>query len=122
MGSDIGIQFSLRLQSRVLVAQPGGRSGASRWLTGTNSLREDNEIRILQYDPDQERLISVGTFNHAPEVWSIAPSAKQEDRFITVWAKGDGWIMRASMMRPGVVNHHGGVHGPWPWSTSSHMH
>lgn len=86
MGSDIGIQFSLKLQARVLAAQPG-RSGSSRWLTGTNSLREDNEIRVLQYDPDQERLVSVGVYNHAPEVWSIAPSAKQEDRFITVWAR-----------------------------------
>ena len=46
------------------------------------------QIRVLQYDPDQERLLSIASYRHAPEVWSIAPSAADEDLMITVWGKG----------------------------------
>ena len=46
------------------------------------------QIRVLQYDPDQERLLSVRSFLHSPEIWCIAPSATSEDLFLTVWSKG----------------------------------
>ena len=49
-----------------------------------------SQIRVLQYDPDQERLLSIAVYRHAPEVWSIAPSAADEGVMLTVWSKGGG--------------------------------
>lgn len=46
------------------------------------------QIRVLQYDPDQERLLSVRSFQHTPEIWCIAPSGASEDLFLTVWSRG----------------------------------
>ena len=46
------------------------------------------QIRVLQYDPDQERLLSMAVYQHAPEIWCIAPSAASEEHLITVWSKG----------------------------------
>jgi WD40 repeat protein len=84
MASDIGVQYNLKLVSRALVASPNRES--NRWLVGTTSLREDNEIRVLSYDTEQDRVVSVASFLHAPEVWAIVPG-KSEDRFITIWAR-----------------------------------
>lgn len=84
MASDIGVQYNLKLVSRALVASPNRE--ANRWLVGTTSLREDNEIRILQYDAEQDRVVSVASFLHAQEVWAIVPG-RTEDKFITIWAR-----------------------------------
>eukprot|EP00798_Chlamydomonas_sp_ICE-L_P004935 gene4935-34706_t len=84
---DSSITVSLRFQARALAAQHADKI-SSKWLVGTNSLREENEISVLQYDPDQERLTAIKTYVHAPEIWDIAPSSQSQDLFLTVWSKG----------------------------------
>lgn len=113
---DIGSTYSLKFTSRALAALSADKIN-SKWVVGTNALREDNEvrnhvhqpailacpapalclltrapacvqIRVLQYDPDQERLLSVRSFQHTPEIWCIAPSGASEDLFLTVWSRG----------------------------------
>ncbi|GAX83993.1 hypothetical protein CEUSTIGMA_g11418.t1 [Chlamydomonas eustigma] len=81
-----GITYSLKFQARALAHHQGDRVN-SKWVVGTNALREENEIRVLQYDPDQERLLSVAAYHHPPEIWSITSSASSEDLFLTVWSK-----------------------------------
>ncbi|KAG2449235.1 hypothetical protein HYH02_005981 [Chlamydomonas schloesseri] len=78
--------FSARYQARVLVALPCDTI-TSKWLVGTTALREENEVRVLQYDQDNEQLACRRTFTHAAEMWDIAPHPNREDLFVTVWAK-----------------------------------
>lgn len=139
---ETAITYSLRLTARALAPLASEKS-VSKWMVGTNSLREENEVRalhvptpprpprlqqiwmgpsmdpfhqhtscrvsddlckgsmyrfallalqvrILQYDPDQERLISCKSYIHRPEIWDIAPCPASQDSFLTVWAKGEG--------------------------------
>eukprot|EP00198_Chlamydomonas_reinhardtii_P010611 XP_001699948.1 predicted protein [Chlamydomonas reinhardtii] len=83
----MAVTYSLKYQARVLVALPCDTI-SSKWLVGTTALREENEVRLLQYDQDNEQLVCRRTFTHAAEVWDIAPHPNQEDLFVTVWAKG----------------------------------
>ena len=41
-----GITYSLRYQARALVAQQADHTN-SKWLVGTNALREENEVLFL---------------------------------------------------------------------------
>jgi hypothetical protein len=43
MGDSHGVTYSLRLQARALIAQTADKIN-SKWLVGTNSLREENEV------------------------------------------------------------------------------
>ena len=63
------------------------------------------QVRILEYDPEQERLTSCKTFTHGPEVWSIAASPEDQDSFITVWSKG-GLQGRTGMVDQAGRQHH----------------
>ncbi|KAG2436284.1 hypothetical protein HXX76_006595 [Chlamydomonas incerta] len=80
------LTYSLKYQARVLVTLPCDTI-SSKWLVGTTALREENEVRLLQYDQDNEQLACRRTFTHAAEMWDIAPHPNREDLFVTVWAK-----------------------------------
>ncbi|KXZ43814.1 hypothetical protein GPECTOR_80g174 [Gonium pectorale] len=79
--------YQLKYQARVLVALPCDTI-SSKWLVGTTALREENEIRLLQYDADNEQLACRRAWAHPAEMWDIAPCPTRDDLFITVWAKG----------------------------------
>lgn len=87
---DAAVTYSLKYQARVLTSLPSD-SVNSKWIVGTTALREENEIRVLQYDPDTEQLVCKQSVTHSPEVWDIAPCPTREDLLVTVWAKnGNG--------------------------------
>ena len=46
MAAEKQISYGLKFQARALVALPG-EGGHSRWLVGTNALRDENEARLL---------------------------------------------------------------------------
>lgn len=50
--------------------------------------RPCTQIRVLQYDPDQEQLVCKQCLIHANEIWDIAPCPTSEELLITVWSKG----------------------------------
>jgi hypothetical protein len=51
------------------------------------------QIRVLQYDADQERLLSARPMVHPMECWHIACSGLRQDMFMTVWSKGQSfWL------------------------------
>ncbi|GLI70488.1 hypothetical protein VaNZ11_015369 [Volvox africanus] len=79
--------YSLKYQARVLVAVPSDTI-TSKWLVGTTALREENEVRMLQFDADSEQLVCKLVYSHPAEVWDIAPCPTRDDVFVSVWAKG----------------------------------
>lgn len=57
----------------------GGDTAASRsrFLIGTLSLREENEVHLIEVDdsdPDAPSVQEVGIFSHPGEVWALSPS------------------------------------------------
>eukprot|EP00200_Dunaliella_tertiolecta_P001671 CAMPEP_0202340126 /NCGR_PEP_ID=MMETSP1126-20121109/1698_1 /ASSEMBLY_ACC=CAM_ASM_000457 /TAXON_ID=3047 /ORGANISM="Dunaliella tertiolecta, Strain CCMP1320" /LENGTH=354 /DNA_ID=CAMNT_0048930785 /DNA_START=72 /DNA_END=1133 /DNA_ORIENTATION=+ len=90
MAPDHSVSYSLKLQSRALAAVQAEKN-ASQWVVGTNSLREENEVHVLEYDHDQERIACTRSLLHKPEVWDIATSCQQSDVLITVWGEAGNY-------------------------------
>ncbi|KIZ05664.1 tumor suppressing subtransferable candidate 1 [Monoraphidium neglectum] len=66
-GPNPQVQYTMQLHSRALVPVTGQRS-KSQWLVGSTALREENEVRLLEYDSDQEVLRSAAAWLHPDEV------------------------------------------------------
>lgn len=78
--------YTMQLKSRALAAV-AAQSGRAQWLAGSTAAREENEVRLLEYDPDREALVSGGVWLHPDEVWDIAPSPLAADRMATVHSR-----------------------------------
>ena len=63
----------------------GSSNGISQ--PGHESLSPPSQIRVLEYDPDQEVLRSAAAFTHDNEVWDLAPSPSGS-HVATVHSKG----------------------------------
>ncbi len=46
------------------------------------------QVRVLEYDPAQEQLVVRASWVHPEEVWDIACSPTDADKFATVHSKG----------------------------------
>ncbi|CAD7704086.1 unnamed protein product [Ostreobium quekettii] len=78
-----GITLGLKFQSRVLCPQVAQKD-RSQWLVATNCLREENEVRFVEYDPGTESVRSPSAYVHRAEVWDLAACPSRTDRFFTV--------------------------------------
>ena len=45
-----------------------------RFLVGTGSVRDENEVHLVEYDEDQNTLSLVSLFSHPAEVWALCSS------------------------------------------------
>eukprot|EP00878_Enallax_costatus_P027930 GHUV01030119.1.p1 GENE.GHUV01030119.1~~GHUV01030119.1.p1 ORF type:complete len:321 (+),score=73.78 GHUV01030119.1:554-1516(+) len=85
MTSPEAITYSLTLPARTLRSVPDDQ--VTQWLVGTTSLREENEIRLLECDPATEQLVVRASWVHPEEVWDIACCPGHADKFVTVHSK-----------------------------------
>ncbi|KAI8465862.1 MAG: WD40-repeat-containing domain protein [Monoraphidium minutum] len=99
-GSRSQVQYQAQLHSRVLVPVTAQRS-RSQWLVGSTSLRDENELRLLEYDPEHEALTSVTSWVHPEEVWDAAPCPVATERVITVHSKGGAYGATLWRAEPG---------------------
>ena len=49
----------------------------TKFLLGTLSLREDNEVQVITYKEEEIDIRCERVYKHPYEIWSLAPSAKQ---------------------------------------------
>eukprot|EP00882_Tetradesmus_deserticola_P030291 GHRQ01033992.1.p1 GENE.GHRQ01033992.1~~GHRQ01033992.1.p1 ORF type:complete len:134 (+),score=38.56 GHRQ01033992.1:24-404(+) len=82
------VTFSLTLPARTLRAVPA-ENGVTQWIAGTTSLREENEVRLLEYDPVHDQLVAKASWVHPEEVWDISCCPKHAGTFLTAHAKGE---------------------------------
>ncbi|CAK0785551.1 hypothetical protein CVIRNUC_008761 [Coccomyxa viridis] len=82
------ISYGLKFQARALVALPG--EGHSRWLVGTNALRDENEVVVLDYDPDAETLKMAESHSHPAEIWQLASCPAGDPRTLLSVYSEDG--------------------------------
>ncbi|GMH43159.1 hypothetical protein BSKO_11081 [Bryopsis sp. KO-2023] len=80
------VTLGLKYQARVLRPQIAEKE-KSQWYVATNSLREENEVRLVEYDPSSESIQTVDAFVHPNEVWDVAPHPSKPEMFFTVHNK-----------------------------------
>ncbi len=74
------------------------------------------QVRLLEYDPDREMLVSVASWIHPDEVWDIASSPAASSSFVTVHNHGGACV--AGVWGPSRVQGSGRrqlSHGAPPW-------
>ncbi|CAL5224411.1 g7093 [Coccomyxa viridis] len=83
------ISHGLKFQARAMVAITG-EGGHSRWLVGTNALRDENEVVVLDYDPDGETVKVAETHSHPAEIWQLASCPADNQRMLLSVYSEDG--------------------------------
>ncbi|EIE27740.1 WD40 repeat-like protein [Coccomyxa subellipsoidea C-169] len=91
--SQKNVTYGLKFQARAMV--PFQSEGAqSRWLVGTNALRDENEIQILEFDPEKDTIRMAEVHSHPQEVWQIAPCPSDPRTLMTIHNEGI-WLCHA---------------------------
>eukprot|EP00210_Caulerpa_lentillifera_P009141 g8715.t1 len=78
--------FGLKFQSRVL--RPFPNTETSSWIVATTNLREENEIRVLEYDEKSETLLSPLVYVHQNEVWDLVVPSNDPNVLLTTHNSG----------------------------------
>jgi hypothetical protein len=76
--------------ARALAALPDA-SSQSRFVVGTLSLREDNQVHVLHYDPEKNS-VRATVYGHKNEVWHVAPSPTNATLLATCYSDATGSV------------------------------
>jgi hypothetical protein len=77
------------LQARAICAQHGSKE-RHRFLVGTCSLHEDNELSVLEYHEDSNAIDSPMAYAHPDQIWSIDSSFQDPSLVVTSWQNHGG--------------------------------
>eukprot|EP00899_Mesostigma_viride_P029513 jgi/Mesvir1/9747/Mv12210-RA.1 len=77
--------YGLKYKARCIASQRAHDTVNSRFLIGTLSLREDNELHLVEYKSERDEIVCVGLYSHKHEVWDIAPSTFDPALVTTVY-------------------------------------
>eukprot|EP00697_Spironema_sp_BW2_P005398 gnl/Spiro4/17537_TR9341_c0_g1_i1.p1 gnl/Spiro4/17537_TR9341_c0_g1~~gnl/Spiro4/17537_TR9341_c0_g1_i1.p1 ORF type:complete len:371 (-),score=55.33 gnl/Spiro4/17537_TR9341_c0_g1_i1:184-1266(-) len=83
--------YVLKYQARCLAAVHGEQS---RFLVGTTSLREANELHLIEFNEARNDLSCRGLFTHPGEIWHISCCPHQPALATTVFATDTGGTRR----------------------------
>lgn len=99
--TDEALVYGLPLKARCLVAQ-AGETEKNCFLVGSLSLREENELHLIEVKEDTGRdhldVACTGHFSHPKEIWHIAPSPSDPLLLYTCYNTGQNEF-RASLWR-----------------------
>jgi hypothetical protein len=73
------------MRYRRLAAHPG-RPRATQTYSSPIDLVQ---LRLVEYNPDQDSIISICSWSHPEEVWDVTCHASCSDRLVTVHSKGE---------------------------------
>jgi WD40 repeat protein len=82
-----GSAYGLKYQARSIAAQVADTEN-TRWLVGTLSLREDNEVHLIQLADNSADILCEGLYTHQNEIWDLAACPFDSQLFSTVYASG----------------------------------
>lgn len=93
-----------KLQSRCLVAQEAN-SDQHRFLIGSTSLREENEVELVDYNQESSTATCLHVFPHTHEIWHMSPNPHDASLLTTSFNDTDGpaamlWKMNAAEPSP----------------------
>eukprot|EP01122_Echinamoeba_exundans_P002377 TRINITY_DN12322_c0_g1_i1.p1 TRINITY_DN12322_c0_g1~~TRINITY_DN12322_c0_g1_i1.p1 ORF type:complete len:391 (-),score=61.23 TRINITY_DN12322_c0_g1_i1:7-1179(-) len=87
--------YGLNYPARCVAAQT--HTERARFLVGTQSLTEQNQIHLIEVNEYASELRRVHMFSHPSEMWSISTSPFEANAFFTVFSNGAE--MKASLWR-----------------------
>ena len=74
--------FAVNYQARSLAPQKASKE-RHRFLVGTCSLHDSNELSVLEYHESSNQIEATAIYNHPDQIWSIEPSPEESDIVIT---------------------------------------
>ncbi|KAK0576172.1 hypothetical protein LWI29_013198 [Acer saccharum] len=87
-GGSSGIGYGLKYQARCISDVKADRDHTS-FLTGTLSLKEENEVHLLRLSSGGTELICEGLFSHPNEIWDLCSCPFDQRIFSTVFSTGE---------------------------------
>eukprot|EP00753_Platysulcus_tardus_P004954 PLAT1279.2.p1 GENE.PLAT1279.2~~PLAT1279.2.p1 ORF type:complete len:445 (-),score=126.80 PLAT1279.2:69-1343(-) len=88
--------YGLKYQGRCIAAQLG-EIERHRFFVGTTSLREENEIHLIEFNDVSNEITCEKVFNHPEEVWALAPHPTRKRDLFTLHNAGERFC--ASLLR-----------------------
>ncbi|XP_071954533.1 EARP and GARP complex-interacting protein 1-like [Antedon mediterranea] len=86
MEDDAPVIYGLEFQARALTAQVA-ESEAIRFLVGTQSLKFDNQVHLLDFDEENNQLNKTVYLHKEGEIWHIASNPANKDILATCYNK-----------------------------------
>lgn len=74
--------FAVNYHARSLAPQKASKE-RHRFLVGTCSLHESNELSVLEYHESSNQIDATAIYNHPDQIWAIEPSPADSDLLIT---------------------------------------
>lgn len=89
-GGSSGIGYGLKYQARC-IAEVKADTDYTSFLTGTLSLKEENEVHLLRLTSGGSELICEGLFSHPNEIWDLSSCPFDQRIFSTVFSTGESF-------------------------------
>ncbi|KAJ4702254.1 WD repeat-containing protein DWA2-like [Melia azedarach] len=89
-GGSSGIGYGLKYQARC-ISDVKADTDHTSFLTGTLSLKEENEVHLLRLSSGGTELICEGLFSHPNEIWDLASCPFDQRIFSTVFSTGESY-------------------------------
>ncbi|KAG6774806.1 hypothetical protein POTOM_022177 [Populus tomentosa] len=89
-GGSSGIGYGLKYQARC-ISDVKADTDHTSFITGTLSLREENEVHLLRLSSGGTELICEGLFSHPNEIWDLSSCPFDQRIFSTVFSTGESF-------------------------------
>lgn len=89
-GAQTGIGYGLKYQARC-IADVRAETDQTTFITGTLSLKEENEVHLIRISSSETELICEGLFSHPNEIWDLASCPFDARIFSTVFSNGESY-------------------------------
>eukprot|EP00596_Hydrurales_sp_CCMP1899_P008886 CAMPEP_0119034144 /NCGR_PEP_ID=MMETSP1177-20130426/1171_1 /TAXON_ID=2985 /ORGANISM="Ochromonas sp, Strain CCMP1899" /LENGTH=344 /DNA_ID=CAMNT_0006991389 /DNA_START=99 /DNA_END=1130 /DNA_ORIENTATION=+ len=74
--------FAVNHHARALAPQKASKE-RHRFVVGTCSLHESNELSVLEYHENSNQIEASAIYNHPDQIWAVEPSPNESDLVIT---------------------------------------
>uniref|UniRef100_A0A2N9G437 EIPR1-like beta-propeller domain-containing protein n=1 Tax=Fagus sylvatica TaxID=28930 RepID=A0A2N9G437_FAGSY len=89
-GGSSGIGYGLKYQARC-ISDVKADTDHTSFITGTLSLKEENEVHLIRLSSGGTELICEGLFSHPNEIWDLASCPFDQRIFSTVYCTGESY-------------------------------
>ncbi|XP_021810239.1 WD repeat-containing protein DWA2 [Prunus avium] len=89
-GGSSGIGYGLKYQARC-ISDVKADTDHTSFITGTLSLKEENEVHLIRLSSDGTELVCEGLFSHPNEIWDLASCPFDQRIFSTVYSTGESY-------------------------------
>ncbi|KAG8632240.1 WD repeat-containing protein DWA2 isoform X1 [Manihot esculenta] len=89
-GASSGIGYGLKYQARC-ISDVKADTDHTSFITGTLSLREENEVHLIRLSSGGTELICEGLFSHPNEIWDLSSCPFDQRIFSTVFSTGESY-------------------------------